>query len=85
MLRTVADSNVTVQHIQHAFAYAIKQVLVTIRNDRFTQLRPGVFQYLQRVIISLYPSHRTREYRLRVAPSLEICEFETVADRLYPA
>ena len=63
----------------------MKQILVTIRNDRFTQFRRGVFQYLQRVIISLYPSHRTRVYRLRVVPRLEICGFETEADHLYPA
>ena len=63
----------------------MKQALVTIRKDCFSQCRPGFFQYLQRVIISLYAPHLSRQYRMRVVPRLEICGFETVAGRRYPA
>ena len=41
LLTTVCEINIAVQDVQDAFAYAIHEILLIIRNNGFTQSRLG--------------------------------------------
>ena len=54
---TAGQLDVTVQHVQDALAYTVKQVPVAVRNDSFTQFELGCRQHVEGRIIEIYLLH----------------------------